>query len=126
MTSYRVETGVKGASRINYREFDNQDDAVEFAARWARSNSTGHYWAEVTIVEDESETAVIASHNLREEWPTHQPTVPEAPIPGRDWYGGCEDGYPRVNPVTGICESCGEKACPKCGHGFYPDGGCGC
>lgn len=60
------------------------------------------------------------------DWPIHQPIAPEAPIPGRHWYGGCEPDHPRVNPATGICAGCGQSACPECGHGFYPDGGCGC
>lgn len=62
-------------------------------------------------------------------WPVHQPAAPEAPIPGRHWYAGCEPGGdydyelgqytgegPRVNPLTGICEGCGEHACPVCGR----------
>lgn len=60
-----------------------------------------------------------------QEWPTHQPIAPDAPIPGRHWYSGCDPDGARVNP-EGVCEGCGEKACPVCGHGFYPDGGCGC
>lgn len=72
----------------------------------------------------------------REDWPIHQPPSPDAPIPGRHWFAGCEPadydaerGYhgpgPRVRP-DGVCEGCGEKACPRCGAGFYPDGRCQC
>jgi len=53
--------------------------------------------------------------------PVHQPPAPEV----GDWYGGCDDGYPRVNP-DGVCRGCGAVACAKCGAGFYPDGGCQC
>jgi hypothetical protein len=68
----------------------------------------------------------------REDWPVHQPEALDAPIPGRHWYGGCEPadydsevGYygpgPRVDPRTGRCESCGEKACPECGRENCPE-----
>jgi hypothetical protein len=65
----------------------------------------------------------------REDWPIHQPPAPEAPIPGIHHYSGCEPGGdwdselgrytgegPRVKP-DGICEGCGERACPVCGKG---------
>lgn len=52
--------------------------------------------------------------------PVHQPIAPEAPIPGRHWYGACSDSYARVNP-DGVCEECGGKACPECGGGYWPD-----
>lgn len=48
-------------------------------------------------------------------WPVHQPFAYEAPIPGLNWYSGCDPDRPRVNPETGICESCGATACPTCG-----------
>jgi hypothetical protein len=51
----------------------------------------------------------------REDWPVHQPAAPEAPIPGRHWYSGCNPDRPRVRP-DGICEDCGERACPECGR----------
>lgn len=58
----------------------------------------------------------------RDDWPVHQPgPAYEAPIPGLHWYGGCEPGYPRVNPQTGRCESCGETACVVCGREACPD-----
>lgn len=60
-----------------------------------------------------------------DERPLHQPIAPDAPIPGRHWYGGCDDSHYRVNP-DGRCEGCDEKACPICGAGFYDDGGCQC
>lgn len=60
------------------------------------------------------------------DWATHQPIAPDAPIPGRQWFGGCDPDLPRVDPATGRCESCGDAACVECGCGFYPDGGCGC
>lgn len=44
-----VETTVKGATRINRREFDTRDEAEAFAARWRRSNSTGDYLAYVLV-----------------------------------------------------------------------------
>ena len=53
----------------------------------------------------------------REDWPVHQPgPAYEAPIPGLHWYGGCEPDHPRVNPLTGRCEGCGETACGVCGR----------
>jgi hypothetical protein len=61
----------------------------------------------------------------RMSWPAHQPIAPEAPIPGRHWYGGCTPDMPRVRP-DGTCEECGRKACPECGHGFYGPGDTGC
>jgi hypothetical protein len=83
------------------------------------------------------EEAVRYRDRLEEErdaWPIHQPECFDAPIPGRQWYGGCEpggdwdsetNGYegtgPRVDPSTGRCESCGEQACPECGRQNCPD-----
>lgn len=57
----------------------------------------------------------------REDWPVHQPDAPEAPIPGRHWYSGCNPDRPRVNPATGCCEDCGDKACVECGREDCPD-----
>lgn len=70
----------------------------------------------------------------RDEWPVHQPECFDAPIPGRQWFGGCEPGGdwdseygrytgtgPRVDPVTGICEGCHRAACPDCGRENCPD-----
>lgn len=48
MDVFTVEYGVHGAMRISTREFETQAEAFGFARRWSRSNSTGHYWAEVT------------------------------------------------------------------------------
>lgn len=45
---FAVETGVHGAVRTSTREFENLLDAEAFARRWARSNSIGSYWAEIT------------------------------------------------------------------------------
>lgn len=45
---FEVEYGVKGAYRISNREFETLGEAEAFARRWSQSNSTGHYWAEVT------------------------------------------------------------------------------
>lgn len=44
---YEVETGVKGATRINRRSYATLDEALEKAERWSKSNSQGSYWAEV-------------------------------------------------------------------------------
>lgn len=71
------------------------------------------------------------------DWPAHQPAAYDAPIPGRRWYSACEPadydserGYfgaaGHVDPSTGICTACGEKACPACGHEIWPDGICAC
>jgi hypothetical protein len=54
----------------------------------------------------------------RDGWPVHQPIAPEAPIPGRHWYSGCNPDRPLVRP-DGYCEDCGDRACPVCGCGFY-------
>jgi hypothetical protein len=59
------------------------------------------------------------------DWPTHRPVALDAPIPGRQWYGGCDPDHPRVTP-SGVCESCGEAACPDCGGGRWADGRCMC
>ncbi len=59
------------------------------------------------------------------ERPVHQPAAPEAPIPGRHWYSGCDPDRPTVG-LDGVCEGCGQKACPECGHEVWPDGVCGC
>jgi hypothetical protein len=61
----------------------------------------------------------------RDGWPIHQPIAPSAPIPGRHWYGGCNPDTPRVRP-DGVCEDCGDHACPVCGCGFYGPGDTGC
>jgi hypothetical protein len=45
---YVVETGVHGATRINRNEYATEVEALAKAERWAASNSTGHYWAEVS------------------------------------------------------------------------------
>lgn len=60
-----------------------------------------------------------------DERPVHRPPAPEAPIPGRNYYAGCDPDLPRVD-TDGVCEGCGERACPVCGHGFWPDGRCAC
>lgn len=70
----------------------------------------------------------------REDWPVHQPECLDAPIPGRAWFAGCEPGGdwdselarytgagPRVDPGTGICAGCGERACTECGRENCPD-----
>ena len=63
--TYWVEFGVHGAMRIKQREFGTLEDAYRLARRWSRSNSTGHYWAEVTRVDRKSAaTKVITSFNL--------------------------------------------------------------
>lgn len=49
-----------------------------------------------------------------DERPVHQPAAPDAPIPGNWHYSACDPDQPRVNP-NGICEGCGEHACPDCG-----------
>jgi hypothetical protein len=52
----------------------------------------------------------------RGDWPVHHPYAPDAPIPGTHHYSACDPDRPRVAP-DGVCEGCGEKACPTCGHG---------
>lgn len=69
--------------------------------------------------------AATLDHLAEVDWPRHRPAAPDAPIPGRNWFGGCDPDGPRVTPA-GVCESCGELACALCGTGFYPDGGCEC
>lgn len=46
-TTFYVEYTVRGAYTIKTRTFDTVTDAAYFAARWRRSNSTGHYVARV-------------------------------------------------------------------------------
>lgn len=56
----------------------------------------------------------------------HRPSAPDAPIPGKQWYGGCDPDYPLVDE-DGICQGCGEQACPECGYEPHPwDGKCKC
>lgn len=63
----------------------------------------------------------------RDDWPVHQPgPAYEAPIPGVHWYAGCDPDQPRVDPLTGICEGCGERACGECGRSNCPDHECLC
>lgn len=50
-----------------------------------------------------------------DEWPTHRPFAPEAPIPGTHHYSGCDPDRPVVHP-TGVCLGCGGTACPRCGY----------
>lgn len=57
----------------------------------------------------------------KSDWPVHQPRAWDAPIPGTHFYSGCDPDQPRVDPVTGRCEGCGEKACRVCGQGDCPD-----
>lgn len=69
-----------------------------------------------------------------DDWPVHQPEATDAPIPGRQWYSGCEPGGdldiesghyegtgPRLNPATGRCTGCGEPGCRVCGRQDCPD-----
>lgn len=56
-----------------------------------------------------------------DDWPLHRPSAPEAPIPGRFWYAGCNPDGGRIDPETGICDDCGESACRVCGRGDCPD-----
>ncbi len=60
------------------------------------------------------------SYDLHSDWPRHQPECFDAPIPGRQWYGGCEPGA-RVNPATGLCGCCGGSGCTVCGRENCPD-----
>jgi hypothetical protein len=61
---YNVEYGVKGAMRIQNKSFPDQETAAQFAERWARSNSTGHYWAEVTCILSGSKGTLKLQYNL--------------------------------------------------------------
>ena len=71
----------------------------------------------------------VEGYERHDDRPVHQPPAYDAPIPGIHFYAGCEPGGdmdletgrytgsgPRVNP-DGICEGCGEPACPICGKG---------
>lgn len=53
----------------------------------------------------------------RTDWPVHQPITPG----GHYWYSGCDPDGALVNPDTGICEGCNERACPQCGRTSCPD-----
>ena len=72
-----------------------------------------------TLREERARLLELASDS-RDDWPRHQPEADLAPIPGRRWYAGCDDGSPRVRPY-GVCEGCGKKACPECGRENCPD-----
>lgn len=75
------------------------------------------------LVEDgfESWLGDAEDYTDRDDWPVHRPAAPEAPIPGRHWYSGCNPDMPRVNPETGVCEDCGATACRVCGREDCPD-----
>jgi hypothetical protein len=45
--TYRVVTGVKGASRLSERYFDAYTLALDYAVRWSSSNGQGDYYAKV-------------------------------------------------------------------------------
>ena len=47
---FTVTYGVRGARRTSTRNFPTVGEAETFARRWSESNSTGHYWSEVTSV----------------------------------------------------------------------------
>lgn len=64
------------------------------------------------------ELCALHTDDLHEDWPRHQPIAPDAPIPGRQWYGGCNPDGGHVSPA-GVCSECGETACPTCGGGYY-------
>lgn len=56
--------------------------------------------------------------------PNHHPFAYDAPIPGMNWYAGCDPDGTTVNE-EGVCNGCGEKACPDCGHEVV-NGKCDC
>jgi len=58
--NYVVEFGIHGAYTIKRREFTTLLEAEQKARRWSESNSTGHYWAEVT-----RNDKVVTSFNLK-------------------------------------------------------------
>jgi hypothetical protein len=62
-----VKTTVKGATRINKREFDNEASAAEWAKRWRSSNSTGDYVAYITPVSEEGEIGYVPVPNPEED-----------------------------------------------------------
>lgn len=53
--------------------------------------------------------------------PRHQPEAVDAPVLGRNWYSGCDDTGGYVDPVTGLCDSCGKSGCVVCGRSACPD-----
>lgn len=90
-----------------------------FAALFCRRRG-GSY---VVVMTPEQFAALYreAMADLRADWPVHQPEAFDAPIPGRQWYSGCDPDRPRVNPATGRCVGCGGVACPVCGLENCPD-----
>lgn len=54
--------------------------------------------------------------------PRHLPECFDAPIPGRQWYGGCNPDGGHIHPGTGLCSECGARACRECGLENCPDG----
>lgn len=70
---FKVESGVRGAMRINVRLFGASEDAEAYAARIRRSNSTGDYWAEVT------ETCACGEHPVAE-YGTRCPSCPRTRV----------------------------------------------
>jgi hypothetical protein len=56
VSAFQVRYGVKGASNVKSKGFDDKGEAVAFAQRWSRSNARGSYWA--GVYETERGTAV--------------------------------------------------------------------
>lgn len=61
---FTLEYGVKGAATISSRQYDDMNSALLAGQRWSRSNSTGHYWAEVTTENLDGTTRVVKNWNL--------------------------------------------------------------
>src|SRR4051794_41950821 len=59
-----------------------------------------------------------------DELPVHRPIAPEAPIPGRHWYGGCGPDGGRGG-AGGGGRGGGGEAGPGGGAGVFPGGGGG-
>lgn len=112
---------------------------------WAEAHAAASIVASVALhgpeggwPDEHVDTArAVANENAepdpRDGWPVHQPECHDAPIPGRNWFAGCEPGGdydaelgtydgtgPRVRP-DGTCEGCGGRACPDCGREACPD-----
>jgi len=49
---FKVQTGVKGARRVNEKLFDSRSAAETYAAVWGSSNSLGSYGGKITKVSD--------------------------------------------------------------------------
>jgi hypothetical protein len=97
---YVVETSVKGATRINRREFATHAEAEAFAARWRRSNSTGDYVAYVSEVRASRAERILSAEYDKGYEKGYEDSRAERPLDRRsqemysaEWREGYSDAF---------------------------------